>query len=102
MELRSLTAADASACWKIRLEALECDPEAFTESADEHRSVTVEPVAARLSSDPENNFIMGASSSSTHTRGHLINDFGKGCLTAVAKNYLCGPALKGRGLKPRR
>ena len=30
MELRSLTAADASACWKIRLEALECDPEAFT------------------------------------------------------------------------
>ena len=29
MEIRVLNANDASAYWKIRLEALECDPEAF-------------------------------------------------------------------------
>jgi GNAT superfamily N-acetyltransferase len=61
MEIRILTAADANAYWKIRLEALERDPEAFGASAEEHRALTVEDVAARLiPADPANNFVVGA------------------------------------------
>ncbi len=61
MEIRILTANDASAYWKIRLEALERDPEAFTASAEEHRALTLEDVAARLvPADPVNNFVVGA------------------------------------------
>jgi ribosomal protein S18 acetylase RimI-like enzyme len=61
MEIRVLTASDASAYWKIRLESLERDPEAFTASAEEHHALTVEDVAARLvPADPVNNFVVGA------------------------------------------
>ncbi|HLW83598.1 MAG TPA: GNAT family N-acetyltransferase [Candidatus Sulfotelmatobacter sp.] len=61
MEIRVLTANDASAYWNIRLEALERDPEAFSASAEEHRALSVEDVAARLvPADPANNFVVGA------------------------------------------
>jgi GNAT superfamily N-acetyltransferase len=60
MEVRFLTAEDASSYWKLRLEALELEPDAFTDSPEAHRALSVEDVAARLSSDPENNFIVGA------------------------------------------
>ena len=76
VEIRALTANDASAYWQIRLEALELDPEAFSESADAHRSLTVEDVAARLSSDPENNFIMGAFAGDSSTGKRLVGTAG--------------------------
>lgn len=61
MEIRILTASDAGAYWKIRLEALECDREAFSASAEEHRALTLKDVAARLhTADPVNNFVVGA------------------------------------------
>ncbi|MFZ0817162.1 MAG: GNAT family N-acetyltransferase [Candidatus Sulfotelmatobacter sp.] len=60
MEIRILTANDASAYWKIRLEALECDPEAFGSSQEEHRALTDDEVAARISPDPSNKFVVGA------------------------------------------
>jgi ribosomal protein S18 acetylase RimI-like enzyme len=60
MKIRFLTAADAAAYWNIRLDALECDPEAFGASAEEHRTITVEDIATRLSDDPANNFVVGA------------------------------------------
>ncbi len=60
MEIRVLTASDASEYWKIRLEALECDPEAFGSSAEEHRALTDDEVAARISYDPANKFVVGA------------------------------------------
>jgi RimJ/RimL family protein N-acetyltransferase len=60
MELRFLNRNDASAYSTIRLEALECEPEAFGASAEEHRAMTLDDIVARLSSDPANNFVVGA------------------------------------------
>jgi ribosomal protein S18 acetylase RimI-like enzyme len=60
MEIRFLTAEDASAYWRVRLEALEREADAFTASAEEHRALSVDDVAARLCSDPGDNFVVGA------------------------------------------
>jgi ribosomal protein S18 acetylase RimI-like enzyme len=60
VDIRILTPADASAWWHLRLEALETEPESFGSSAEEHRSTSVADTAARLGSDPANNFAVGA------------------------------------------
>ncbi len=59
MEIRFLNTDDTPAYWNIRLEALECAPEAFGSSPEEHRALPLADIAARLSSDP-NNFVVGA------------------------------------------
>jgi ribosomal protein S18 acetylase RimI-like enzyme len=60
MEFRFLTASDAAAYWTIRLEALECEPEAFGSSPEEHRGLSLNDIAMRLTADPANNFVVGA------------------------------------------
>jgi len=60
MEIRLLAAGDAPAYSRLRLEMLECDPEAFSSSAEDHRALTMDDIKERLSADLENRFVVGA------------------------------------------
>ncbi|MGB8580691.1 MAG: GNAT family N-acetyltransferase [Candidatus Sulfotelmatobacter sp.] len=60
IDLRFLAASDMEAYRSVRLEALESDPEAFGSSAEEHRALTREEIAQRISFDPSEKFVVGA------------------------------------------
>lgn len=60
MEIRVLTADDANEWLRLRLEALENDPEAFSSSVEEHQALTPESVRVRLGSPAEDSFVVGA------------------------------------------
>ncbi|MGA7753634.1 MAG: GNAT family N-acetyltransferase [Candidatus Sulfotelmatobacter sp.] len=60
MEFRFLSAQDAGEWWRLRLEALEGDPEAFSSSAEDHRSLSVRDVESRLGDGTTDSFVAGA------------------------------------------
>ena len=59
MEIRRLTDLDAESYRQLRHEALEREPQAFTESAAEHRALTLETIRDRLVT-ADDNFVLGA------------------------------------------
>ena len=60
MEIRFLTRDDANEWWRLRLEALQGDPAAFSSSVEEHQALTQEDVRRRLGSEGGNFFVVGA------------------------------------------
>jgi ribosomal protein S18 acetylase RimI-like enzyme len=60
MRIRFLTAGDASEWWRLRLEALEGDPAAFSASAEEHRSLSLDDVRKRIGDGTSEPFVIGA------------------------------------------
>jgi RimJ/RimL family protein N-acetyltransferase len=60
MEIRFLAGNDANQYWRLRLESLERDPDAFRSSVEEHRALSMEEVARRLGMGEAEQFVVGA------------------------------------------
>jgi len=68
VEIRRLAEDDAHDFYLLRLEALEREPQAFGQSPQEHRAMSLESTARRLGGGPEGpNFVLGAL-----VDGHLV------------------------------
>jgi ribosomal protein S18 acetylase RimI-like enzyme len=103
MEIRLLTPDDASEYWRLRLEALQGDPEAFSSSAEEHHSLTLDEVRKRIGADDGDKFIVGAiennqlAGTAGFYRGTGLKSRHKGHIWGV---YVT-PGLRGRGVGKR-
>jgi len=65
MEIRFLTGDDANEWSRLRLEALKGDPEAFSSSVEQHRTLSLEEIRRRLGSGSSDSFVVGAFAENT-------------------------------------
>ncbi len=60
MEVRRVTERDVESLWRLRLEALASEPDAFAEAPEEHRAISLEAYAERIRASNDENFVIGA------------------------------------------
>jgi ribosomal protein S18 acetylase RimI-like enzyme len=60
MNIRFLNSDDAAEYWRLRMEALQTDPQAFSSSAEEHRLLPLDEVRRRIGAEGTDMLIVGA------------------------------------------
>jgi ribosomal protein S18 acetylase RimI-like enzyme len=96
VDIRRLTERDAKQLWHLRLEALQSEPQAFRETAVEHRGRSVDSYAEQLRGGGERSFVFGAFDEAGQLvgmAGFYSNEPTRGCIWGM---YVA-PAHRGLG-----